>query len=300
MSTTPDATEPGGDAGSRFKAWLDQAWRRHADEPVAVLDELTARADTLPDDADGASALRLAEHLALAHLGDPAPLQRLLARVPAHPAWADQRQRSQWALDTLAGRPTPAIKPVLRLRALHGVVMVRVHHGDLADARHHLLGGAAQVLPQADADADPDADALKACAATAHNTASDLLALPRDAARDMLMLDAAQLSHRLWSATGAWLNIERADYQLALSHAALGQGAAAQRHAQACLDRCEAEGADAVERFFAHEVLARAAQVLGDTAGVAGHRQHMHTLLADIGDADMRDWCLTTLDKLPA
>lgn len=287
-ATTPAPAEA-------FKTWLQAAWQAHGDSPAAVLADLHKRAGTVPDNADGADALRLAEHVALAHLGDAAALEALLQQVPAHPSLAPQRQRSQWALDTLAGRPAAGIAPSQRLRGLHSVVMVLVHRGDLASARHNLLAEEAEALRRA---AD-DADALRGYAATAHNTSNDIRGLPREALRDQLMLDAAHLSHRLWTAAGAWQNIERADYQLALCHATLGQGTAALQHAQACLDRCEAQGADATERFFAHEVLARAHHALGDSAAVGHQRRQMQALLPELPDNETRAWCQDTLATVP-
>jgi hypothetical protein len=284
-------------ADDDFKTWLQQAWQTHADTPDAVMAELRSRAPTLPDSADGADALRLAEHLWLAHQGDAAGLEALLPQVPDHAALAAQRQRTQWVLDTLAGRPATAPSAGLRLRGLHSGVLVLLHRGDVAGARRMLLADEAEALNQA----ATDADALRGYAATAHNTSNDIRGLlPRDAVRDALMLDAAALAYRLWSATGAWLNIERADYQLALCHATLGQGTPALQHAQACLARCEAEGADAMERFFAHEVLARARHALGDGEAAAAHRRQMRSLLAEIPDDGTRAWCRETLNTLPA
>ncbi len=280
-----------------LKTWLSQAWQTHADAPAAVMAELRWRAPHLPDSADGADALRLVEHLWLAHQADAAGLETLLPLLPEHAALAAQRQRTQWALDTLAGRPATVPAAGLRLRGLHSVVMVLLHRGDVAGGRRVLLADEAAAL----SGAATDADALRGYAATAHNTSNDIRSLlPRETARDALMLDAAALAHRLWSATGAWLNIERADYQLALCHATLGQGAPALRHAEACLSRCEAEGADAMERFFAHEALARAHHALGAGEAVAAQRRRMHLLLAEIADDGTRAGCRDTLDALPA
>ncbi|MFT3820360.1 MAG: hypothetical protein QM750_22560 [Rubrivivax sp.] len=286
--------------GDGFETWLSQAWQAHAETPDAVMAELRSRAPRLPDSADGADALCLAEHLWLAHRGNAAGLEALLPQVPAHAALAAQRRRTQWVLDTLAGRPAVPPPAAARLRGLHSVVMVLLHRGDVAEARRRLLADEADVLRRAAAGADADTDALRGYAASAHNTSNDIRSLPREAARDALMLDAAALAHRLWSATGAWLNIERADYQLALCHATLGQGGPALRHAQACLARCEAEGADAMERFFAHEALARARHALGDGEAAAAHRRRMQALLAGIHDDGTRAGCRGTLSALPA
>ncbi|HSI59774.1 MAG TPA: hypothetical protein VLA16_19590 [Ideonella sp.] len=273
-----------------LRAWLDQAWNDHPEQPRQVADALAERAASLPDDADGAEALRLAEHTLLAHLADAPSLERLLAATPPHPALAAALQRARWALDTLAGTPATALPDGLRWRALHSVVMVLVARGDVAQARERLLAEAPA------ATTSDDTDAAKGYAATANNAAADLRHGPRgDAARDALMIEAAELSRRAWARVGTWMHTERADYQVALCHAAIGQGAQAVAYAQACLDRCEAEGADASERFFAHEALVHAHRAAGDAAEAARQREHMQALLAGIADADMHAWCEKTL-----
>lgn len=287
--TTPASTED-------WKTWLGQAWTIHADEPERLAAALNPLAAAVPDDAEtGAGALRLAEDLWVAHLGQPAALQDWLQRLSPHASLSPARARAQWVLDTLAGRPAPELPTTVRLRAMHSLAMGQVHRGDLAAARATLQSAAAVV------DAGPDdAEALRGAAATAHNLSNSLRDLPRDAARDALMIEAATLAHALWSRTGQWMNIERADYQLALCLATCGHGERALRHATACLERCEAEGADAFERFFAHEVLVRSLQACGDAAAAAQHRRRMAELLPQIADEADRAWCRGTLESLPA
>lgn len=273
-----------------LRTWLDQAWNEHAEQPHQVAKALAERAPALPDDADGAEALRLAEHTLLAHLADPPAMERLLAATPPHPALAPAMQRTRWALDTLAGSPTAAIADGQRWRALQSVVMALVARGDIAAARHHLLAEAPAAL------STDDTDAAKGFAATANNIAADLRAGPRgDTARDALMIEAAELSQQAWTRVGTWMHAERADYQLALCHAAIGNGAQAVAHAQACLTRCEAEGAEAAERFFAHEALVHAHRAAGDAPEAGRQRERMATLLTEIDDEGMRAWCEETL-----
>ena len=99
------------------------------------------------------------------------------------------------------------------------------------------------------------------------------------------------------------MQVERADYRLALCHAAAGQGAEAVEHAQRCLAACVAAGdeADAMEHFFAHEALVRAHRAADDAAAAAAAQQRMQGLLADIPEADgLRAWCADVLSTLPA
>ena len=274
-----------------LRSWLDCAWEEHAKASSRIAAELAERAPALPDDADGAEAVRLAEHVMLAHLADPAALSRFITVLPASDARATSVQRASWALATLAGEPEPPIADAPRWRALHSVVMTLVGRGQVESARERLLS------EEAAAAASDDADARKAFAATANNTAADLCNGARgDAGRDALMLAAAALAQRAWQrAGGTWINAERADYRLAMCHAVVGQGAQAVAFADACLARCEAEGAEASERFFAHECCVHAQRAAGDAAKAEQHRSRMAALLAEISDPGMHGWCSETL-----
>lgn len=305
MSTADMARSSSIVVAAGLRAWLDAAQPRHAEQPREVADGLLARAASLPDDADGAEALRLAEHVLLAHLGDVAGLQRMLDVLPFTPVLQVARQRTDWVLAALAGR-TMAVEPppALRWRALQNLVLARVCQAQWQPAREALM------VPQHEALQHPEVDARKAYAATANNVALELReAWPRWQASGNstqaaeaagLMLAAAQLSRQTWAAAGNWLNIERAEYQLALCHAVLGQGDPALEHAQACLSICEAQGADAVERFFAHEALALAQRAAGDQAAVMAARLAMQHLLGEIEGDEMQAWCRQSLQALEA
>jgi hypothetical protein len=266
------------------------------------------RAPALPADADGARALRLAEHVALAHLADASALAALLAAIPPGLAHAETTaatvQRLHWALAMLTGDGVPAPLPeAQRWRALQNVVLAMTAQQRWAESSSLLAADApaAQALGTG--------EAAQAYAASANNVAADLQAsgppagAPRDPARDALMLQAATLARQAWGHAGTWRHAERAEYRLALCHAAAGQGAAAVLHAQRCLDGCTAAGdaADAVEHFFAHEALARAHQAAGDPAAAAAARAAMVMLLPQIDTADgLQAWCADVLATVPA
>lgn len=306
---TPSIAPPVSDPLS-LSAWLAQVLDRHADAPQAVAAALRERIPTLPADEDGAQALRLAEHVWLAHLGDPAGLAALVAALPAA-AWsgtsaqpdgspAQAQARIAWALAMLAGQPAPPLAQAPRWRALQNVVLALAQQGRCAQAEAVLL------VDEAAAAAGGASDAGRAYAASANNVAQDLNAGPRgDAARDHLMLVAAHLSRRAWAQAGTWVNQQRAEYRLALCHAVLGRGETALVHAWRCLAACEAgdgqHPADAVEHYFAREALARAHRAAGDAAAAQAEAERMAGLLPSITSADgLRDWCAQTLRDLPA
>ncbi len=298
MNTT---THPTGQADT-LRIWLDQAQSQHADQPSVITAGLRTRAAQLPADADGAEAIRLAEHVWLAHAADAAGLQAFLDALPAAlgqaASTAPSVERARLALAWLAGQPVPALADTLRWRALQNVVLAMAAQGRSAQALGLLQTDEAAALAQGRSEAG------KAFAATANNVASHLQDSPRgDAARDTLMLQAAALARRAWASAGGWMQVERADYRLALCHAAAGQGAEAVEHARRCLAGCVAatDQADAVEHFFAHEALLRAHHAAGNAAAAGAALQRMQALLPDITEADgLRAWCARVLATLPA
>ena len=285
-----------------LRSWLDQAQSQHADQALATTAGLRTRAARLPTDANGAEAIRLAEHVWLAHAADAAGLLAFLDALPAALAQAASTapslERARLALALLAGQPVPALADTLRWRALQNVVLAMAAQGRSAQALGLLQTDEAAALAQGNSEAG------KAFAATANNVAGHLQDSPRgDAARDTLMLQAAALARRAWASAGGWMQVERADYRLALCHAAAGQGAEAVEHARRCLAGCvaAADQADAMEHFFAHEALVRAHQAAGDAAAAGAALQRMQALLPDIPEADgLHAWCANLLSTLPA
>ena len=298
MNTT---THPTGQADT-LRSWLDQAQSQHADQPSVITAGLRTRAAQLPADADGAEAIRLAEHVWLAHAADAAGLQAFLDALPAAlgqaASTAPSVERARLALAWLAGQPVPALADTLRWRLLQNVVLAMAAQGRSAQALGLLQTDEAAALAQGHSEAG------KAFAATANNVASHLQDGPRgDAALDTLMLQAAALARRAWASAGGWMQVERADYRLALCHAAAGQGAEAVEHARRCLAGCvaAADQADAVEHFFAHEALLRAHHAAGNAAAADAALQRMQALLPDITEADgLHAWCARVLATLPA
>jgi hypothetical protein len=340
MTDTSSPGSPLTEAPGARRAWLDRCQQRHAEHSAEVAAELQQAAATLCADAQGAEAVRLAEHVCLAHLADAASLQAFVAALPpalraAEPT-AAQVLRTAWALaqvqrglapehsgtrtstrttapaatqvnaGTVAGA-TPAGPPAdgPRWSALLNVVLALAQRGQ---------AGRGQALLAAEEDAalaQGSSPAGRAYAISCNNVAMELRLARRaaadadadadaDVAVDALMLDAAARARRAWASAGNWMNVERADYQLALCHAVLCQGDAALAHARQCLASCVDHGADAAERFFAHEALAHAQHARGDAAALAAEKARMQTLLAEVPQADgLYAWCAQTLQALP-
>ncbi|OYU98207.1 MAG: hypothetical protein CFE45_17360 [Burkholderiales bacterium PBB5] len=286
-----------------LRQFLAEAQDRHGAQPAEVWAALQNWATRLSPDASGAEALRLAEHVGLGHCADAPGLRAFVQALPAtlavSEATAAAVQRLRWSLAAVSGMPVPELPHSQAWRSLQNVVLALARLGRCAEAAALLAAEEPAAL------AEGASDAGKAFASTANNVAGHLQSdrAGADDARDALMLQAAAMARRAWASAGNWMHVERADYRLALCHAAAGDGAGAVQHARRCLAACVAAGdeADAVEHFFAHEALARASRAIHD-ADAAGHAvQRMQALLPQIAEADgLRAWCDETLADLTA
>ncbi len=277
-------------------AFVARGWDQHAEQANSIAAGLLSHAPGLADEAASADAVALAEHVWVAHLGDAAGLMGFLQALPAATAKGANCgaavQRTRWVLAMLEGAEPPAIPPAPRWRAMQNLWTAWAHRGHAAQAR-------AQAMLQHElplALAQPDLTARRALAAACNNLAADLRGdACGDAQRDALMLDAAHASQQLWASAGTWVNAERADYQLARCYAAVGNGAQALQHAQACLAAIDAHAdepqADAFERFFAHEALAGAQRAAGDGTATARERAQMTAKLGAVNDPELRRLC---------
>lgn len=274
-------------------AWLEQAWDRHDDAAEALAAELLALAPTLPDDDEGADAAHLARHTMLGHLGRPELLHAFHAALPAGTRLDAMKARGEWALAQIENRAAEPLPDAVAWALLGDVVQAELRLGRDDSARMRMLP------LETRATRHPDPAARRAYAASAHNVTHALRMGPREPALDVLMIEMAELERRAWLCAGTWMHVERADYHLAMCHAALGQGAQAQAYAAACIASCERNAAEASERFFAHECAVHAARAAADPEALAQHRAAMVALLAEVQDGDMRAFCEKTLAATP-
>ncbi|WP_280153405.1 hypothetical protein [Piscinibacter sp. XHJ-5] len=272
-------------------AFIEQAWTDHATDEAGVATRVEAQTAQLAHAPEQiASFLALAQHVLISHRGDAAAMERCLQRVAdmrcdeaALGAIAAARLAAALMRDTAT--PAGGVPVAVAIRAHGNAACGHASRGDAAAARALLQSATALAR-------EDDAPALKALAACHHNLAAQLQEAGSSPATDELMMHAARESRRVWLQAGTWVNVERADYMLSRCAATLGDLEQALAHARSCLAICEANGADAFERFFAHEALARA----GDDR--SAHLQALRALLAGIDDEGDRAYAQSVLDAL--
>ena len=106
--------------------------------------------------------------------------------------------------------------------------------------------------------------AARTLAITGNNLAADLEEKSdRSDGETKLMLKAAEIGRRYWEVSGTWVEVERAEYRLAISHLKAGDPKQALVHADNCLQICRDRQSSLFEQFFAHEARTRCLRDLG-------------------------------------
>jgi hypothetical protein len=126
-----------------------------------------------------------------------------------------------------------------------------------------------------------------------------LLEKPDRTARESdLMIHAAHASRFFWE-DGEPVNHARGEWQLARVYAVLERAEPALFHARRCLEICDEHGIGDFDLAYAHEALARAHAVAGDTDAAAGHAEQARAATAQIAEDDDREMVLADLATLP-
>lgn len=281
---------------------MARAWAEHADAPDAVAQRLQTDTPAPTTAAQVGALARLVVHLLGEHLGRFEDGRWRLAALEGHPLARDPAARSELrvgraALNLAEGLAAPIahFAPAEVVRAQSSAAAICVGRGQsdralafIAAARQRLSD-----LPDAKpADHRPLAVACNNMAWELHDRGA-----ARSAVDTVAMLDIAAASRFHWSHAGSWLEVERADYCLALTYLSAGRPDDALSHAARCLAACIAHDAAPSEHFGGHEALARVQHARGDTAARDHHVAAARSAFDRLG-ADDQDACRGTLDAL--
>jgi hypothetical protein len=297
----------GDNTPSALRRLTEAAQQAHPEAPDDAARMLREALALLPGEpADLEPFVRTARHVMLGHLDDAAALREVLDKVQPFAegladvatAAAGGRLAIELVRDACRASRLPAPE---HIRALYDAALACSRRGEWAAVRERLV--AASGLAETG-----DAAAQRAYASIANNIAGDIRFYfkpeqRREAGRVDTMLDAARRAREAWPTVGGWMETERADYQLAMCHAVAGQGREAVRFAQACLAVCEANAADAFERFFAFEALAHSHAAADQPRAAKQARDRMAECLEQVADVDSRadaEPCLAKVDELLA
>lgn len=285
----------------QFDAWLNAAWEEHATRAASVAARIAGEGLPLArNDAQVAALMRLVHHVHGAHLGRWTEGRQLLFQLgtsePAGPAAGVAQRVFDASLALTAGtedvRGTMSASERIRVSA-HAA-------GALAERDPPRAGSLLrEAALEFDTEALPNADpACRAIAINGNDIAMTLgeKLMRSDAERDLMLL-GARIARDYWARAGTWLEVERAEYRLAISWLKAPDLAAARRHARRCLDLVREHQAPPLEWFFGYEALALVERALGNAPAAARAVQDMKAAFERLDEAD-RAWCRPSLDKV--
>lgn len=278
--------------------FLDQAWSDHADHAAAVATRLPEALPLVADDNGVMRLAALAHHVFGEHLGQWQAgltfLAQLAERAVVGTDGAAAIVRCQASLRLCSGeadaRAALTASDQCRVSSMAAGNLAARDNQRSAELLHEAVTRASAL-----ADADPG---VRALAANSNNMAGTLQELAsRTVQQRDLMIQAAQVARAQWERAGTWLEVERAEYRLALCWLAAGDPALGLQHARHCESIVQENGSAPLEVFFAAEALCLSARALGDTAvqagAVATAQQAFEALLSDD-----QVWCRATLNTL--
>jgi hypothetical protein len=275
---------------ARFDAFMGRAWADHAGRGDAVARRLRLRTPAPQTSAQLTQLVQFVVHLLGEHLGRFDDARWRLEALRTHPLVdAGVRSALQVAAATLdigQGRAGTAqgLDPSQRVRAEAAAAALCLGRGEveralgLIDSASACLAGLPEATPQ---DHRP-------LAVACNNMTWELqeLGTSRTEAQTRAMLRLAAASREHWSRAGTWLEIERAEYCLALAHLSAGLYDDAWRHAAQCLAVCLHHQAPPYELLYAHEAMARVHHARRESAELAHHRQALQAAFARLARAD--------------
>jgi hypothetical protein len=148
-----------------------------------------------------------------------------------------------------------------------------------------------QALEKAKTGIDKNDPSNRALAVTANNLALSLEEKSsRTSAENELMILSAQTARKYWEIAGGWLEVERAEYRLAISSLQAGQLNQAWKHAQECLEISKKNQALPLELFFGFEALARVEKARDQEAGFSEAATRLKEQFKKM-NADNQAWC---------
>jgi hypothetical protein len=245
--------------------------------------------------ADGVALLEKLETLPVFDATTPVGKSVVRSKAVLHRCAGNYEDEAKCMTASMTGGDVPEASDRIRQLAIAGSALAFQHRMDEARRDLDECVALAAYGPSKD---DPAARSL---AMTAHNVAVEFENKPEltDDER-ALMLRAAQISLDFWKIAGGWMEEERAEYRVTMSHLKAGDAAGALAHAESCLRIVEANGADPYEAFFAREAVAKARLAAGDVDAARTEREAMNALLPTIADEENRAYAAGELAKLDA
>lgn len=277
-------------AAARFDSFMARVWADHATRSDAVARRLRMRTPPPQTPAQVEQLVRIVVHLLGEHLGRFDDARWRLDALRTH-ALADASVQSalrvaEATLDIGQGRDNAldGLDAAEMLRAEAGAAALCLGRGQVDRALQLIASAGARLAALPEATPQDHRPLAIAC----NNMTWELhdLGDRRSPEQTQAMLRLAAASREHWSRAGTWLEIERAEYGLAITHLAAGLHDEAWRHAAQCLAVCLRHKAPPYELLYAHEAMARVHHARREAAELAHHAQALRDAFARLNRDD--------------
>lgn len=288
-----------------FDTTIRQAWADHANAPRDVAARWPDLRALVTGEPQLERLIALTLHVHGPHLGDWAGGAAALESLRSLAAYRDDgnsgaaMRRCMASLALCAGTQARGTIPLsasddIRVHAMAAESLIDF---DTPRATRLLK----QAVDLADRSGLPASDATHRSLAVAANNLTCTLEekKPRSDDERTLMIYAAQTARHHWALAGTWLEIERAEYRLAMTWLQAGDVVKARQHAQSCLEIIDSNQGAALERLFGWEALGLVERAAGNATGHARALEMARAALAELSEED-RGWCQESVDKLAA
>lgn len=233
---------------------IADGWQRHTAEPeqvAAALEDAGNGGDL--DEDQWPALLKLYFHVVYTHLGDERRLRGFLAKNGSATGCVEEYAALLAICVGAADAPAAATES-LPEAALYARAASELGHLGRNERSIPLYKTALAKLP---ATFDPASPHIRELAIASNNmaVAYELMA-DRSAKETAHMLLCAHKAREFWQHCGTFINVERAEYRLAMAHLSAGDFPRALHHARACEAICAEHQLGGIEQFYASAALA--------------------------------------------
>lgn len=238
---------------------IAEGWRRHTAEPeqvAAVIEGIDLAGNGGDLDASQWPALfKLYFHVVYTHLADERRLRSYLARAKNGPAASCAEEYSALLAICVGAPEVPAATTKsLPEAALYARAAFELGHLGRNERSISLYKTALAKIPDS---FDPSSPSIRELAIASNNIAVAYESLAdRSAEETTQMLLCAHKAREFWQHCGTVINVERAEYRLAMAYLAAGDFPRALSHARACEALCAEHQLGGIEQFYASAALA--------------------------------------------
>ncbi len=290
-----------GEISVDFGSYLGQAWSDHATQPQQVADGFSMGASLINAPEQIPQMVTLVTHVIGEHLGQWESGEVFLNSLKSNSfyvAGTDSEKAIKRAVASLrlAGGDSEVIKsfgPSDQIR-ICAVAASALNNKNIDQAQALF----SQAMTLAEKGLDKNDPAARALAVTGNNLASALEdRLSRTPGETKLMIAAAHAGRKFWELAGTWVEVQAAEYRLAMTYMAAGDGESAHQHAKKCVDMGLIQADAPMEMFYAYEVLALSERARGNFPGFKIAAEKGRSYYDQLGPEDKRS-CEDSMKKL--